>query len=171
MDFPCAHNESQLSVLSCLGRAELVINCDGWRHTFLFSDPVTPSPPAAFGIASEPASSASQIVATGVKCTSELPGVTFLILALSGKLALGPIAPGTCRIVSPAGRFLRALHTHARRGVYFRIATPLNFSPSPLLVAFPTPLCPLLPYSHNTHRLVLHHRPAPLARLRPVRID
>jgi hypothetical protein len=33
------------------------------------------------------------------------PGVTFLILALSGKLALGPIAPGTSAS-APKGRVL-----------------------------------------------------------------
>jgi hypothetical protein len=46
-----------------------------------------------------------------------------------------------------------------------------QISPHHPSCALPTPLYPLLPYSHDTHRLVLHHRPAPLARLRPVRID
>jgi hypothetical protein len=35
------------------------------------------------------------------------PGVTFLIFALSGNLALGPIAPGNCRTDEPRYHLVR----------------------------------------------------------------
>jgi hypothetical protein len=47
-----------------------------------------------------------------------------------------------------------------------RHQTPCPHHPS---CALPVPLCPLLPYSHDTPHLLLHHGPALLSRLRLVR--